>query len=159
MPWFVIGASCLVVVVFLGVLRRRYWRRRGWYGGHGYGRCHGGGRFGRGGRWATYRAFQVLDTTPGQEKAIRAALGELSKAFGELRPELADTRSQLAQTIGGEQFDAAGFEATLERQTAALGRMAPVASRTLAQIHDALDPDQRRRLARLLERGEGYCAV
>jgi Spy/CpxP family protein refolding chaperone len=157
MFWFVIGTLCLVA--FFGVLRRRHWRRHGGYGGYGYGACHGGGRFGRGGGWATYHAFEVLDTTPGQEKAIRAALGELRKALGELRPELADTRAQLAQTLGAEQFDAARFEATLEQQTVALGRMAPVASRTLAQIHDALDPDQRRRLARLLERGAGYCTV
>jgi hypothetical protein len=156
MFWFVIGSVCLVA--FFAVLRRRHWRRHGWYG-MGYGGCHGGGRFGHGRSWHAYRAFELLDTSPGQEKAIRSALAELRKAFGELRPELDATRAQLAQTIGAEQFDATAFGATLERQAASLGRVAPVASRTAAQIHDALDPDQRRRLARLLERGPGYCAV
>ncbi|MEY2932009.1 MAG: hypothetical protein RL033_2758 [Pseudomonadota bacterium] len=157
---FVIGTVCLVA--FFGVLRRRHWRRHGWYAGGyggGYGGCHGGGRFAHGRGGLTYRAFQALDTSPGQEKAIRSALVELRSSFAELRPELGATRSQLAQTIGAEQFDAAAFEATLERQAASVGRMAPVASRALAQIHDALDPDQRRRLARLLENGPGYCGI
>jgi Spy/CpxP family protein refolding chaperone len=154
MFWFVIGTLCLIG--FFGVLRRRHWRRHGWYAGAG---CPGGGHHGHGRSWRTYRAFQLLDTSPGQEKAIRAALAELRKAFGELRPELDATRAQLAQALGAEQFDSMAFEATLERQAASLSRMAPSASRTAAQIHDALDPDQRRRLARLLESGAGYCAV
>lgn len=150
---FIIGALCLIA--FFSVLRGRRWRRFG-----GYGHCgHGGGRFGYGPSRLTYRTFEALDTSPGQEKAIRAALGELRKSLGELRPELDATRSQLAQTFGGEQFDAAAFESTLEHQAASLGRMAPVASRALGQIHEALDPDQRRRLARLIENGPGCGAV
>lgn len=153
MVGFVIGTLCLIA--FFSVLRRRRWRR---FGGYGY--CgHGGGRFGYGPSRLTYRTFEALDTSPGQEKAIRAALGELRNSFSELRPELEATRAQLAQTVGGEQFDAAAFEATLERQAASLARMAPVASRALGQIHDALDTDQRRRLARLIETGPGYCAL
>ncbi len=149
---FVIGILCLIA--FFSVLRGRRWGRFGGYG------CGGrGGRFGHGRGWLAYRAFETLDTSPGQEKAIRGVLNELRKSFGELRPELEATRAQLAQTIAGEQFDAATFEATLERQAASLGRMAPLASRALAQIHEALDPDQRRRLARLMEKGPGYYAL
>lgn len=148
---FIIGTLCLIA--FFSVLRRRRWRR---FAGHGY--C-GHRRFGYGPSRLTYHAFEVLDTSPGQEKAIRAALGELRKSLAELRPELEATRTQLAQTLGGEQFDAAGFEAAIEHQATSLGRMAPVTSRALGQIHDALDPDQRRRLARLIQNGPGYCAV
>lgn len=149
---FIIGTSCLVA--FFWVLRRRRWGRfdHGCWGYHGRRHGYGPSRL-------TYHAFEALDTSPGQEKAIRAALAELRKSAVELRPELDATRSQLAQTLAGEQFDAAAFEATLERQAASFGRMAPVASRALAQIHDALDPDQRWRLARLIENGPGYCAA
>ena len=68
---FVVGTLCLVG--FVSVYRRRGWRRHGFHGWHA-GRH---GRFGRRGGWALYRAFEELDTSPGQEKAIRSALGEL----------------------------------------------------------------------------------
>lgn len=99
---FIIGTLCLIAFFSL-LLRRRWWGRSG-----GYGRCgpHRG-HFGYGPSRLTYHAFEALDTSPGQEKAIRAALGELRKSLAELRPELDATRAQLAQTLGVEQFDAA----------------------------------------------------
>jgi uncharacterized membrane protein len=106
-----------------------------------------------------YRAFEALDTSPGQEKAIRGALSELRRSLGELRPELEAARSHVAQTLGAERFDAEQFEASFERQLASFGRIGPALSRTLGQVHEALDPDQRRRLARFIEVGPGYCAV
>jgi uncharacterized membrane protein len=164
---FFVGTLCLVG--FIGVLRRRHWRHHGFYGHgfHGGGGWHGGGcgggRFGRhgsGGRgWVMYRAFQELDTSPGQEKAIRSALGDLRASLSELRPELRVLRSQVAKSLSSEQFDAPELEASLERQAAAVGRMGPVFASVLGRIHEALDPDQRRRLARLVESGPGYCAV
>lgn len=152
---FVIGVLCLIG--FVSVLRRRGWRRHGWHG-HGW---HGRGGYGRGGwrggGWMMYRAFEALDTSPGQEKAIRGALTELREALTELRPELYATRAQVAQSLAAaESFDAAGVEATVERQLDSLRRVGPVLSRALGQIHEALDPDQRRRLARFLELGPGY---
>jgi uncharacterized membrane protein len=161
---FVFGVLCLIG--FVSVLRRRAWRRYG-YGWHGHGwHAHGwhgrGGHHGpgwRGGGWMMYRAFEALDTSPGQEKAIRGALTELRGALTELRPELYATRAQLAQSLAAESFDAAGVEAGVERQLDSLRRVGPVLSRALGQIHEALDPDQRRRLARFLELGPGYGAV
>jgi len=147
---FVFGTLCLVG--FVSVYRRRGWRRHGWHGWHGH-----GGRFGRRGSWAMYRAFEELDTSPGQEKAIKSALGELEDSLGELRPDLRAVRTQLAQTLTAEQFDGPQFEASLDRQMQAIGRVGPVVAHTLGQIHEALDPDQRRRLARFLEAGPGYC--
>jgi len=150
---FVFGTLCLVG--FVGVLRRRGWRR---YGCHAGGHI-GGGHFRRRGGWAIYRAFEVLDTSPGQEKAIRGALSELRRELSELRPELGAARSHVAQTLASDRFDAPELEASFERQLASLGRVGPVLSRALGQIHEALDPDQRRRLARFIELGPGYCAV
>ena len=170
---FVFGVLCLVG--FVSVLRRRGWRRYGWhggwhgggwhgggwYGGHGLRRAHGWhGRHGwRGGGWMLYRAFEALDTSPGQEKAIRGALSDLRGALTELRPEANVTRSQVAQSLADESFDAASLEAVVERQLDSLRRIGPVLSRALGQIHEALDPDQRRRLARFLELGPGYGAL
>jgi uncharacterized membrane protein len=158
---FVFGVLCLIG--FVSVLRRRGWRRYG-YGWHGHG-WHGHGRGGhgragwRGGGWMMYRAFEALDTSPGQEKAIRGALTELRDALTELKPEVYATRAQVAQSLAAERFDAAEVEATVERQLDSLRRVGPVLSRALGQIHEALDPDQRRRLARFLELGPGYGAV
>jgi uncharacterized membrane protein len=163
---FVFGALCLIG--FVSVLRRRGWRRHGygWHGhgwhGHGWhGHGHGwrGGPGWRGGGWMMYRAFEALDTSPGQEKAIRGALTELREALRELRPGVYDTRAQMARSLAAESFDAAGVEGLVERQLDSLRRVGPVLSRVLGQIHEALDQDQRRRLARFLELGPGYGSV
>jgi len=149
---FVFGTLCLVG--FVSVYRRRGWRRHGWHGG-----WHGGRHFGRRGGWAMYRAFEALDTSPGQEKAIRGALSELRRELGELRPELATARSYVAQSVAAERFDGPELEAAFERQLSSFARLGPALSRALGQVHEALDPDQRRRLARFIENGPGYCAV
>ena len=149
---FVFGTLCLVG--FVSVYRRRGWRRYGWHGG-----WHGGGHFRRRGGWAMYRAFEALDTSPGQEKAIRGALSELRRELSELRPELHAVRSHVAQSVAAERFDGPELEASFERQLASFGRIGPALSHALGQIHEALDPDQRRRLARFIEAGPGYCAV
>ena len=162
---FVFGALCLFG--FVRVLRRRGWRRYGygwhghhWRGGPGWhGRGLQGGPGWRGGGWLMYRAFEALDTSPGQEKAIRGAVTELREALSELRPEVYATRAELAQSLAAENFAAAGVEATVERQLDSFRRVGPLLSRALGQIHEALDPDQRRRLARFLELGPGYGAV
>ena len=43
--------------------------------------------------------FEELDTSPGQEKAIRGALAELRGAFAALRPQLVETRQSLAAAL------------------------------------------------------------
>ncbi len=141
---FVFGTLCLVA--FVSVLRHRGW------GHHG---CNGRG-FGRHGRFGMYRAFQELDTSPGQEKAIRAALGELRQSLAELRPQFDAARGQVAGALRGDRFDGATLESSLERHTAELARHGAALSSALGKVHEALDPDQRRRLARLIETGPGY---
>ena len=75
------GIVC--VVAFIAVWRGRFGRSCHRYG---YGRRFGGRGFTRGGYFGLYRLFEELDTSPGQEKAIRSALGELGGTFAALRP-------------------------------------------------------------------------
>ena len=138
------GILCLVA--FIAVWRGRF--------RHAY--CGGYGRFGRH-RWARgtyfglYRLFGELDTSPGQEKAIRSALAELRDSFAALRPRLQETRRGVAAAIASDSFDASAFERALEGPLVDVANSRGVVVSTLAKIHDALDADQRRRLARFVE--------
>lgn len=147
------GVLCLIALV--AVWRGRF--RGGCYGGHGYGygRHFGGGRrFGRR-HFGLYRLFEELDTSPGQEKAIRSALDELGSSLATLRPRLKETRHDVASAFATDDFDPAAVERALEAplQDVAERRGALVAA--IARIHEALDADQRRRLARFVE-SSGY---
>ena len=94
--------------------------------------------------------FEELDTSPGQEKAIRGALGELRGAFAALRPQLVETRQSLAAALTSEPFDTAALERSLQGRLVEASNVGPAVVSTLAKIHDALDADQRKRLARLV---------
>src|SRR3954469_19548918 len=93
-----IGTICFFAL--LGTLRRRRWHRMGFYGGYGCGPYGGGfsrGRHFRGG--PLWSVLARLETTPGQEKAIREALDELRTEARDLRGAWKDTRSDLARTL------------------------------------------------------------
>lgn len=142
---FIFGTLCLIA--FVAVLRRRSWRHHAF----GYG-C--GGRFGRRrGRWGLYGVFQELDTSPGQEKAIRAALGDLRAKLDELLPRFDSARGEVAAALREEQFDASKLDASIDGRSVELGQLTRAMSAALAKAHEALDPDQRRRLARIIEAG------
>lgn len=143
---FIFGTLCLIA--FVSVLsRRRYWRHHG----YGFG-C--GGPFGRRrGRWGLYGIFQELDTSPGQEKAIRAALGDLRRTLDELLPRFDSARGDVAAALRDEQFDAQKLEASIDGRSVELGQLTRAVSSALGKAHEALDPDQRRRLARIIEAG------
>jgi hypothetical protein len=138
------GVLCLVG--FIAVWRGRF--RRGYCGGYGRFRPH---RFGRGTYFGLYRLFEELDTSPGQEKAIRSALAELRDSFASLRPRLKETRHGVAAALASDSFDASAFERALEGPLADVASSRGAVVSTLAKIHDALDADQRRRLARFVE--------
>lgn len=140
---FVFGALCLVGLV--KVWRHRHWggwRHRGHFGGHR--------------RWLVYRAFEELDASPAQEKVLRQALADLRRSFEELRPGLDALRGSVATALRGDTFDSAALQSAFERQTAELGQRGSAVATALAKAHDALDPDQRRRLARLVELGPSF---
>ena len=145
---FFFGILC--VVAFVAVWRGRF--RRGCYGGFGCGHGPGRGRrFARGGYFALYRLFEELDTSPGQEKAIRSALDELRQSLTALRPRLKETRHSVAAAFSSDAFDPSAVERAFDAplEDVSQGRGALVA--TIGKIHEALDADQRRRLARFVE--------
>jgi hypothetical protein len=141
------GILCLAA--FVAVWRGRF--GRGCYGGRFGGRRFGRHRFARGASFGLYRLFEELDTSPGQEKAIRSALGELRDSVASFRPRLKETRHDLAAALANDAFDAAAVERALEGPLAEVSGSRGVLIATLAKIHDALDADQRRRLARFVE--------
>jgi hypothetical protein len=142
----IIGTLCLFA--FIGVWRGRFGRRHGGCYGRGFG---AGGRHARGRYFGLYRLFEELDTSPGQEKAIRSAVAELRGSLGELRPSLKEARGSVAAAIASEAFDGAAVERSLDAQLGAVSRVGQALSVAIGKVHEALDADQRRRLARFID--------
>jgi hypothetical protein len=152
---FAFGILCLVGF-FKVAFGRRGFRGHGCYGGGGHGPWHRGwhrhGPFGGG---ALYWVLQRLDTSPGQEKAIRAALSELFAALSQLRPALRGLRSDVAAAFAKDSFQSSDVAVAFSQRDPDLSQAQGALATALGKIHEALDPDQRQRLARLLESGPG----
>ena len=165
-----------------GGWHHRHWHRHGWYGG-GYPRDEWGsfdrddsGEFrspfadadfrglggfgpgrGFGKRFFVRHILEHVRATPAQERVITAAFeefrDEMKKNVGgegrRSRKEIVDAlrRSTFDGVLLGEQV--ARHDTILEN-----GRKAFVG--LVAKIHDALEPEQRERLADLLERGPRF---
>ncbi|MFZ5895730.1 MAG: Spy/CpxP family protein refolding chaperone [Myxococcota bacterium] len=120
------------------------------------GHCGGfGGRYGRG-RYGINMAFDRLDTTPGQEKAILAALDELSESARGVRSRVASSRSDVADALRSDHFDSDRVHNVVARHAEDFATLGNSVTATLAKIHEALDPEQRKRLARWLDSGPGF---
>ena len=171
-----IAAGVLGVVA---VMRRLIFRRR--FGGFGppwamaacgpsLGGCHGsggGGRwegdsfgppfrrhgFGPGGSFWLRSLFSRLDTTPGQEREIRAAIEELQHTASELKSGLRGSRDDVARAVAGEIFDDAAFAEAGARADVTAGQLKDAFANALRRIHGVLDPKQRERLAELVAKG------
>jgi Spy/CpxP family protein refolding chaperone len=136
---FIFGTVCLIGLV--KVLR----------GGH---RWHGGRRTGRlGARWLLRSVFERLDTTPGQEKAIVAALDELRDSRKSVREELRQTREDLGRVVQGGLVDDSSLEETFARHDRLLARLRVAFVEAVKKITEVLDERQRKQVADLLEGG------
>jgi hypothetical protein len=168
------GTLCLLALV--ATLRRRRFARFafaqgfhgyghgpfGWRGhghGHGYGYDHGHGHGGYGmrGSGRGHRArrflFELLDTTPGQEKVITQAADNVLAGMDGAGDELQAARKDLAAAIGGDVLDEAALRAAFDRGLAVAQKLATELTQVLPAVHGALDGEQRKRLAEAIAEG------
>lgn len=150
-----------VVAMVKGLLFRRHLRGGG-CGSHehrGWGSHRGWGRFGHHGglgRSFWLRALYArLDTTPGQEREIRAAIEELRERARDAKSGLPETRESIGRSVAGDVFDDSAFEAVSARFDATAEKMKDALASALKRIHGVLDPKQRERLAELVGKGFG----
>ena len=144
---FLIGTVCLIALIV--VLRRGphhgFFRM---HGAHGH-RCHSGGWMRRRG-W-TWRLFERLETSPGQEREIRDAIAEVREAFRALAGEADQSRDDLSRAIRAESLDEVKLGEMFSRHDDRLRTVQRAFAGAMARIHAALDDVQRARLADLLE--------
>jgi Spy/CpxP family protein refolding chaperone len=162
---FLIGTACLIGLV--KVLRHgRRWGG-GCHGGHAFGggSCGGGRGWGGGGRFgggpfsrrgAARFLFEILDTTPGQEKVILTAMDGVRTAGEGAREELRSARREAAQAMRGDVLDDSALRAASAKLGVAGEALRESMTHALAQIHEVLEPDQRRRLAELITDGPAF---
>jgi hypothetical protein len=122
------------------------WRRRGW--GRGFGS-------GPGGSFWLRAIFSRLDTTPGQEREIRAAVEEFQQTAHASKDGLKGAREELARAIRGESFDEIALAEASSRADATTTQVKDALAAALKRVHAVLDKTQRERLAELLVRGPG----
>ncbi len=139
---FIFGTACLAGLIYT-LKRGGHWRHHG-----------------RGGRWG-WRGrlrwlFERLETSPGQEKVIVKAAEDVFEAFDKMRDEVGPSRAAVGRALRGEQFEGAALRELFTRHDAAMDNLRRTLQGSLAQVHEALDPRQRRELADLIEHGFGY---
>ena len=117
------------------------------YGGHG-GRWRFAGR-----RWLLRSLFERLETTPGQEKAIMAALQELRENRAAIFDEMKQTRADLGRVVAGGLVDDSSLEETFARHDRLLAQLRVAFVEALKKITEALDESQRKTLSDVLSRG------
>lgn len=154
---FIIGTVCLIGLI--RVLRRG----RGWHGygcgygphGYGYDDTFGHGPMGGGGprRWFLRSLFQRLETTPGQEKAIIAAIDELRENRRVIGEELQQTRGDVARVVAGGLVDDNSLEDTFARQDRLLAQLRVSFVEAMKKITEVLDERQRKQIADMLQGG------
>lgn len=164
---FIIGIASLIgLIAVLRAGRRGRCGGAGW-GGHWHGHHHG--RWGGGGGWRTHGGggprtwlrfvFERLETTPGQEKEIAAAVEELVAKAKELREEGNASRNDVAKVLRQESLDENALGDLFSRHDDRLRDVQKAFAGALGRIHNALEPDQRARLAEMIEsapRGFGF---
>jgi Spy/CpxP family protein refolding chaperone len=157
-----------VLVLVKALFRRRFARACGgghaacgpsFYDGHDGPRGFGGwGGFRRGpGKSFWLRAlFSRLDTTPGQEREIRAAIEEFQKTAREAKEGLTATRTDIARAVAGESFDDVAIAEAGTRVDDVSTKVKEAFASAMKKVHAVLDPKQRERLADLLTNGPGW---
>jgi Spy/CpxP family protein refolding chaperone len=125
----------------------------GGFDGPGWG--HEGGWRGVGPRWFLRSLFERLETTPGQEKAIVAALDELRENRRVIREEMHQTREDVARVVAGGLVDDGALEETFHRHDRLAAQLRVAFVEALRKVTEPLDEGQRKKVARFLEEGMG----
>ncbi|MFO0675960.1 MAG: periplasmic heavy metal sensor [Polyangiaceae bacterium] len=115
----------------------------------------GRGRFGRhgfGARAVLRRIFEELDTSPGQEKEIRAALEEFRERAWAAKSDAKDARASVVDAFRRPDLDEAELRGIRDRVGTGVSSVGDAATDFLKRVHTALDDAQRQRLADLLAR-------
>lgn len=160
-----LGTACLIGLIKVARMGRGYgWRGghcggggygygHGWGGhhhhGHGRGRWGGGDGFGFGRNMFLRGLFERLDTTPGQEKVIAAALEDVWSTMRQARGEWTDT-TDLAILLTGETFDVTAAEGLSGKADASFAKVRVSVVEAMRKVHEALDSRQRQMLADFL---------
>lgn len=149
---FLIGFASLVGLI--AVLKRGRGCGRGWHGGHHH--RHGGHGGRHGGKRGWLRGlYRKLDTTPGQEKEIAAAVDAFVEHARTLKGEGKTSRDDIASLLRTESLDEETLGTLFGRHDERLRELHKAFADALGRIHQALDPDQREQLAALIESGHG----
>lgn len=144
------------IIGLVALAKRAFFYRRFGYGG---GRCGHRGHFrgghGPGRSWWLRALFSRLDTTPGQEREIRAAIEEVQRVAREAKQGVIGSREKIAKAVAGEVFDPSAVDDASAQVDAATARVKEAFRAALEKVHGTLDVKQRERLAELLTKGTG----
>jgi Spy/CpxP family protein refolding chaperone len=100
--------------------------------------------------------WRALDARPEQRDALADVMKELRDDLEPLRETLGRSRSAFAEALRGDDPAPPAVDAAFEMHEDALKTAQRALGDAFAKVHAILDPDQRERLARALERG-GRC--
>lgn len=174
---FILGTLCLIGLV--KTVRRARYGYGCCGGGYGHGpHALGGcgdvcsprapfpprGPFGHHGPWDAPRhgdparhmlrgLFERLGTTPGQERVILEAVNALRAQGQEFRGAAEATGTAASRAFRADSFDVAVLGDAFAKQSLAMESAQKAVVEALHKVHEALDEDQRRILADLLDRG------
>ena len=137
----VIGTLSLFGLIHM-LRKGRRCGHRGFQGRHRHG----------GGPGFLWHLFDRLDTSPGQEKEIRAAVREFREEAWGLRGQWGATRSAAVDAFGEDLFDEGPLDALFVEQDQKIAEVREALKKTLQRVHDALDDEQRAELASWLKR-------
>jgi Spy/CpxP family protein refolding chaperone len=140
---FIIGSACVVGLAMMAARGRRHGFHHEFHHGH---RRRGGF-----GKRALYHLFDRLDTTPGQEKAILAAIDDFRGRARDARGDLRDVRKRVAEAMRAEHFDEPAFAAIFDEPLHRLSTLRDDMSKTVAGIHETLTPKQREYVSDVVE--------
>ena len=98
------------------------------------------------------RLFDDLDTSPAQEREVNAAAEDLQAAAQTFGSDLKSSLRQISDVLRSDDFDHEAVAEAWVTQDRALEEFRVSALNSLQSLHASLEPDQRARLARALER-------